>query len=204
MNFFSLHNRLILRILCTGGLLLLLAGCSPLSPEARKKVDPHLDFATVLANPDQYDDRYILAGGAIVAVTDEGDGSLLTLQRWEMSRYGALLYLAEDGEMILVHSPNRLDRQAFSTGRLVNLCGRVAGKQAIPGEEQGATALRLEVEEINLLDTPFRYGLHRNDDPSRYARMPDYVPPTGTPAASHPYDTTSYTYPYSPFTYRLR
>jgi len=204
MVFLALHSRLRRHCLTAGLLVLLLAGCSPLSPEAQKKIDPHLDFAAVLANPGQYADRYILAGGSIVTVTDEGDGSLLNLQRWEMSRYGALLYLAEDGDHILVHSPSKLDKQAFATGRLVTLCGRVVGTQEIPGDEQGATALRLELEEINLMDTPFRYGLHRNDDPSSYTRTPTYVPPTGGIGASHPYDTTSYTYPYSPFTYRLR
>ena len=204
MSYAVLHSRLRHHCLTVGLLILLLAGCSPLSPEARKKIDPHLDFATVLADPDKYTDRYILAGGSIVTVTDESDGSLLNLQRWEMSRYGALLNLAEDGDHILVHSPNRLDKQAFSTGRLVTLCGRVAGRQAIPGDEQGATALRLEVEELNLMDTPFRYGLHRNDDPSSYTRTPTYVPPAGNIGANHPYDTTNYAYPYSPFTYRLR
>ena len=185
-------------------LALLAVGCSPLSPESRGKVDPHLDFATVLASPDQYTDRFILAGGSIVALTDDGDGSLLELQRWEMSRYGVLLYLADDSERILVHSPARLNEKEFTVGRLVTLCGQVTGKQAIPGDQAGATALRLELDEINLLDTPFRYGVHRNDDPSSYTRTPTYVPPKDIPGATHPYDTTSYAYPYSPFTYRVR
>ena len=41
-------------------------------------------------------------------------------------------------------------------------------------------------------------------DPSSYTRTPTYVPPTGNIGANHPYDTTNYAYPYSPFTYRLR
>jgi len=202
-KFFS-GKRLGLIILGSGLLAMLVAGCSPLSPESRAKVDPHLDFATVLANPEQYTDRFILAGGAIIALTDDDDGSLLELQRWEMSRYGVLLHLATDDEHILVHSPARLNKETFTVGRLVTLCGQVAGRQTLPGDQSGVTALRLELEEINLLDTPFRYGLHRNDDPSTYTRTPTYVPPKDVPGTTHPYDTTSYTYPYSPFTYRVR
>jgi hypothetical protein len=180
-----------------------LAGCTSLSPAARAKVDPHLDFASVQADPGRYADRFMLAGGAIAALREDGDGSVLEIRRWEMSKYGMLLAMADDENPFLVYSPSRLDSQAFAVGRLVTLCGRVIGKAALPGDQGGIQVLKLELDEINLLDTPFRYGLHRNDDPSRYTNTPTYVPPKGI-SANHPYDTSSYAYPYSPFTYRVR
>lgn len=195
-----MYGALLVRITLIGGwLVLLFAGCTPLSPEARSKADPHLDFAKVLADPEQYVDRYLLAGGAIIALTDDGDGTLLDIQRWELSPCGVLLNVADDGNHLLVHSPTKLDGEEFAVGRLVTLCGRIIGKELLPENFDGAEALRLDLDEIHLIDTPFRYGLYRNVDPGE----PTYVPPKGL-GANHPYDPSAWAYPYSPFTYRVR
>lgn len=191
-------NTLSMSVVLVGSWLLLI-GCTPVSPQARGKANPHLDFAMVMADTASYIDHYMLAGGSIIALRDDGDGSLLDIQRWEMTRHGAMLHVADDGGHILVYSPSKLDSEEFAAGRLVALCGQVLGKEPVPGSHDGVEALRLKLDEIHLIDTPYRYGLHRNVDPG----VPVYLPPKGL-GPNHPYDPSAWAYPYSPFTYRVR
>ena len=140
-----------------------------------------------------------MLGGSIVNLTNDDQGSQLEILRWELNRWGEPLALAEAGDRFLVRTPRSLDADRYTRGRLVTLGGTVHGTASILVNEQEKNVLLLELLDIHLWDTPFRYGLHQNPDPGD----PESVAQT-QPGPNHPYDPTPWRYPYSPFWYRTR
>jgi len=176
----------------------MLSGCiTPLAPEVKDKLDPGLDFATVQADPQQFQGKSLLLGGSIVNLKNDAQGSLLEILRWDLNRWGEPLALAEAGDRFLVRTPRQLDADLYTRGRPVTLGGTLNGTAIITINEHEESALLFDLLGIHLWDSPFRYGLHPNPDPG----APEYVAPADF-GPNHPYDPTSWAYPYSPFWYR--
>lgn len=179
-------------------ILVLVTGCTaPLAPEVRGKLDPDLEFATIQADPQRFQGKSLMLGGSIVSLKTDDQGSLLEILRWDLNRWGEPLELADAGERFLVRTPQQLDSDRYSRGRLVTLGATLSGTANITSNEREESALLFDLLEIHLWDTPFRYGLHPNPDPG----VPEYVAPKDF-GPNHPYDPTSWAYPYSPFWYR--
>lgn len=178
--------------------LIIVVGCTaPLSPEVRTKLDPDLDFAAVQTEPQRYLGKSLMLGGSIVSLKTADQGSILEVLRWDLDRRGEPLVLSETGDRFLVRTPERLDDELFSRGRLVTLGGTVQGQDTVIINDREESVPLFNLLGIHLWDTPFRYGLHPNPDPG----APEYVAPTN-PGPDHPYDPTPWDYPYSPYWYR--
>lgn len=185
----------ILLALCTA---ILIAGCvAPLAPEVRNKLDPSLDFIEIQADPQRFQGKSLMLGGSIVALKTNDQGSLLEILRWDLNRWGEPLALAEAGDRFLVHTPQQLDSGIYTRGRLVTLGATLNGTSSITINERKESVLLFDLLGIHLWASPFRYGLHPNPDPG----APEYVTPTDI-GPNHPYDPTSWAYPYSPYWYR--
>lgn len=178
----------------------LLAGCTaPLAPEVRQELDPDLDYAMLQAEPQRYLGKSLQLGGSIVNLNTDERGTVLEILRWDLDRRGEPLVLAETGDRFLVRTPERLDDELYSRGRLVTLGGTLVGTVHLEGNHREESVLLFDLLGAHLWDTPFRYGLHPNPDPG----APEYLAPTG-PGPNQPYDPTPWSYPYSPFWYRVR
>ncbi|MDT8441321.1 MAG: Slp family lipoprotein [Desulfuromonadales bacterium] len=178
---------------------LLLAGClSPLSRTAVDRVDRDTTFAMVADNPSAYLDRHLLLGGVVLAVEEEGEGSVLEVMEWRLTPWGEPLSLHEAGRRFLVRSRQQLDSGHYQPGRLVTLTGVVLGSETrLRGEHPHDYPL-FALEEIHLWRGPFRYGIHPHPDP----QFPYYVGPEDG-SRSHPYDPGYSAYPYTPYWYRV-
>jgi outer membrane lipoprotein len=151
----------------------------------------------VSENPMAFLDQHIILGGAVVAIKDEGDGSVLEVMEWQLNRWGEPTYLDDNGRRFLVKSSKALDPAIYEPGTLVTLAGVVLGQETHLLEEHDYSYPVLDLTEIHLWEIPFRFGLFRNIDPA----YPHYVDPGDDPDR-HPYDPGYSTYPYTPYWYR--
>lgn len=187
----------LLSIVCAG---FLAAACtSPFSPDARSRLDASLTYADILKDPVRFTGQSLMLAGALSSLSSDERGSRLEILRWEVNRWGEPTTLAEAGERFVVLTPQPLDSDRFTRGRLVTLVGTVAGKTELAVNLRRETVPSFDLVEIHLWETPFRYGLRDGPDPGQ----PEYIPPRD-PGPDHPYDPTPWDYPYSPYWYRAR
>ena len=179
-------------------MLLFLTACiHPITKEAREQVNPDITFAMISANPGAFLDQHLLVGGVVIEIEDTEEGSILEVMEWRLSRWGEPSYLDDDGRRFLVKTSEALDPMIYEPGTLITLAGVVLGYEArLLGEHEYDYPV-LDMIEIHLWKSPFRYGIHNDPDPSR----PYFVGQDDDPH-SHPYDTGYNPYPYTQYWYR--
>jgi len=177
---------------------LLLTACAhPIAKEKREQVHPEITFAMVSANPSAFLDQHLLVGGVVMATEATKEGSTLEVMEWQLNRWGEPSYLDDSGRRFLVKTTAALDPMIYEPGRLITLAGVVLGYEArLLGEHEYNYPV-LDMTEIHLWQSPFRYGIHNDPDPSR----PYFVGQDDDPH-SHPYDTGYNPYPYTQYWYR--
>ena len=184
----------ILTILSLG----LLTACShPISEESRAHIDPTITFADVSENPTAFIDRHILLGGVVISHESRDNGSLLELMEWHLNRWGEPTYLDDSARRLLVKSATPLDPTYYEPGVLVTLAGVIQGGEVRPLGEHEYTYPMLDLLEIHLWKSPFRYGVHHYDP-----AHPHYVGSEDDDYKRHPYDPDYSGYPYTPYWYR--
>ena len=176
---------------------LALAGCHPLSQDARTGTDRDLTVAALCADPAAFRGRALVLGGALVHHEQVDGTSLLELMPWRVNRLGEPLYPEETDRRLLVRSPVALDPVTYEPGVLVTFAGRVQGEEAKIRQEQEIRYPLLELIEIHAWDSPFRYGIHRHLDPAE----PQYIG-NDDQIDRQPYDPSYSVYPYTPYSYR--
>jgi len=187
------HLKLILIIM----LLLLTACAHPITKETRAQIDPKTTFAMVSENPTAFLGQHLLVGGVVVAVESSEQGSLLEVMQWQLNRWGEPSYLDDTGHRFLVKTPKTLDPMIYEPGVLITLSGVVFGQETQGLGENGFDYPVLNMTEIHLWESPFRYGIHSNPDKS----YPYFVDQNDDPHR-HPYDTRYNPYPYTQYWYR--
>jgi len=176
-------------------LLLIATGCTHvISKESRMKVDPETSFAAVKESPPAHQGKTLLLGGVIVGVDVDSSGSTLEIFRWKLDYWGEPVAVDESAGRFLAYTDRLLDPVIYAPGRLVTLTATVSGEETRPLGEISYSYPVLQIGEIYLWDTPFRYGIHRH--PNIY--VPYYVGPE-TPGRTSPYDPGYFTYPYTPY-----
>jgi outer membrane lipoprotein len=112
-------------------LALAVLGCSactlPISQSSLDLVDRELTFAALRQDPDRYLDRYLLLGGAIVAVRNTSAGSELEVVQLATDRSGRITSTDNSGGRFLVQVATFSD-PAIYQGRLVTVVGKVTGQ----------------------------------------------------------------------------
>jgi outer membrane lipoprotein len=178
--------------------LLLLSACAhPITKETRAQINSKTTLAMVNDNPTAFLGQHLLVGGVVIAVESTEEGSLLEIMEWQLNHFAEPFYLDDAGRRFLVRSAETLDPTIYEPGVLVTLAGIVLGQEArLLGENRFDYPV-LDMTEIHLWESPFRYGIHSNPDPS----YPYFVDQNDDPHR-HPYDTSYNPYPYTQYWYR--
>ncbi len=177
--------------------LLLTACVHPITKEARVQVDPQTTIAMVSENPTAFLNRHLLVGGVIVAIENIAEETVLELMEWRLSRLGEPTYPDDSGRRFLVKASEVLDPALYEPGRLITLAGIVLGHEVrLQGEHEYDYPV-LNMTEIHLWKSPFRYGIHSNPNPS----YPYFVEQDDS-EHRHPYDSGYNLYPYTQYWYR--
>lgn len=186
------------RLAILGLVAVILAACAyPISKETRSTLSPGVTFATVSENPSAFIEQRIMVGGVVIAHQSEDDSSLLEVMEWQLNRFGEPTYLDDSARRFLVRSAEKLDPVLYEPGTMVTLAGTVLGQEERVFEEQKVLYPLLDLVEIHLWRSPFRYGVHHYDP-----AHPHYVGDESDDPDRHPYDPGYSGYPYSPFWYR--
>ena len=99
----------------------------PISQPSLDLVDREISFAALRQDPDRYRGRYLLLGGAIVAVRNTSTGSELEVVQFATDRNGRITSTDNSGGRFLVQVDS-FSEPAVYQGRLVTLVGKVAGQ----------------------------------------------------------------------------
>lgn len=169
-----------------------LSGCTHvISSAARTQADPALLVAELQRAPNAYTGKTLLLGGLIVANLADAEGSALELIPWNLDRFGEPLTYATADKRLVAVTEQCLDPERYAVGRLVTLSATATGRQhpVADGKDSGP---ELQIVEIYLWDTPYRYGLQPHSDPY----LPEYLPTWFQ--RDNPYDPGSAPYPYRP------
>jgi outer membrane lipoprotein len=177
---------------------LILSACThPITKEARAPIDPAITFAMVSENPTAFLDRHLLVGGAVIALESAEEGSLLEIMEWRLNRWGEPAYLEDAGRRLLVRTSAELDPMTYEPGTLVTMTGVVLGHETrLLGEHKFDYPV-FGLTEIHLWESPFRYGIRSNPDPS----YPYYIDQCNG-SRCNPYDSGYNPYPYTQYRYR--
>ncbi len=119
------------------------------------------------------------------------------MMEWQINRWGEPTYLDDSGLRYLVKSREPLDPTLYEPGILVTLAGIVHGQEERTVDNQEYNYPVLDLVEIHLWKSPFRYGIHHYDP-----AHPHYVGSEDDIYDRHPYDPGYSSYPYTPYWYR--
>lgn len=130
---------------------ILLSGCAGVfSDDVLNRVEWDVPFAVLRVEPEQYQGRSFLLGGAIVAVRNGAQGGELEVAQLSTDDNGHIKDNPTSGGRFLARSGDFLDPAIFRRGMLVSLVGPVAGKEVreLSGREYAYPVLA--IREIHL------------------------------------------------------
>ncbi|KAF0221788.1 MAG: outer membrane [Geobacteraceae bacterium] len=134
--------------------LLLLSGCAHvISEEARRLVDPTVNFDRLRDNPDAYIGKYAMLGGMIAGAKNTKEGGQLEVVQLDLESDGIPEDTFRSGGRFLATTPNFLDIMIYKPGRLVTIVGEVKGKKTLPLDEIDYTYPVISIREIHALKT---------------------------------------------------
>jgi outer membrane lipoprotein len=112
-------------------LLILFAGCAPISKDLRAQADRTLSFHQVFQNPDAVKDKIVIWGGEIVETINQKDGTTLivVLQRPLDWLEEPKIQRSEGRFIILVRG--YVDPYVFGRGRRITVAGEILGRKVI-------------------------------------------------------------------------
>ena len=103
----------------------------PISQPSLDLVDRELTFAALRQDPERYLGRYLLLGGAVVAVRNTTAGSELEVVQFPTDHSGRITATDNSGGRFLVQI-DTFSEPAIYQGRLVSLVGKVTGQKRAP------------------------------------------------------------------------
>ncbi|ACM18724.1 outer membrane lipoprotein, Slp family [Geotalea daltonii FRC-32] len=128
-----------------------LSGCAGVfSDETLNRVEWDVPFSVLRVQPEQYEGRQFLLGGAIVAVRNGRHGGELEVAQLSTDDNGHIKDNPTSGGRFLARSGDFLDPAIFRRGMLVSLVGPVTGKEVreLAGRDYAYPVL--EIREIHL------------------------------------------------------
>ncbi|MBI5826915.1 MAG: Slp/YeaY family lipoprotein [Deltaproteobacteria bacterium] len=172
------------RLLAISAALLLVAGCSVISKEARKDVDRDITVDMVQSNPELYRGRKVLWGGVIMSSENLEHSTVIEVLETELNMDDRPADGSSRGRF-LIESPKFLDTDIFKAHARVTVAG---------------TIKRVEVRKIGRMDyaypvvTPMEISL---TPASEYRRRE--TPPPWFYSPYYPYPPYGPYYPYYPY-----
>jgi outer membrane lipoprotein len=108
--------------------LLLLSGCSHIISDASLRlVDRSVTYRMLKEEPDRYQGRYLLLGGAVASVRNAKGESVLEVVQYNLDSDGMPLEPNLEGGRFLARTDRFIDPLIFKNDRLVTLVGSVSG-----------------------------------------------------------------------------
>jgi starvation-inducible outer membrane lipoprotein len=124
-------------------------GCAPaISPNSVRQASPPVNFADLLAHPEQYQDRQVVLGGEVMWVKPWDGGSLIMLNQKPLDSKLRPVEAPVSGGSFAVANDRLLSREVFVPQRKVTVAGVVKGQyQGVP---------LIQAQEIYPWEHPFR------------------------------------------------
>jgi outer membrane lipoprotein len=109
---------------------LFLLGCAPKIPhDVARQVTWQGEFADLQANPENYEDEFVLLGGRIVRTENYRDHSEITVVQHPLDQSNRPLPDRDSGGRFLVRSDTFIDPEVYSPGRFITVAGKVTGSE---------------------------------------------------------------------------
>ncbi|MGE5809539.1 MAG: Slp family lipoprotein [Nitrospirota bacterium] len=122
-----------LLLLITG---LWVSGCAPAFPrEITDRVDRHIAFKELLADPGKFNGSWVMLGGVIVSSRNAKEGTYLEILQKPLESDGRPVDTDATEGRFLVRTEEYLDSAVYHRGRLITIVGEVAGEETMPLDE---------------------------------------------------------------------
>jgi outer membrane lipoprotein len=112
------------------------AGCAPTFPrQITDRVDRHVSFKELQADPGKYKDAWLMLGGVIVSSRNTKEGTYLEILQKPLESDGRPVDTDATEGRFLVQSEEYLDSAVYHRGRVITVVGEVVGQQTMPLDE---------------------------------------------------------------------
>jgi outer membrane lipoprotein len=129
----NMKLRRILSSIIAGGVLMVVAGCSPPFPkEMLVQVDRNIVFADLAKDPEAYAGHLVMLGGMIVTTTNLPEGAEIEVLQKPLDSQGRPLATDETGGRFLVLVARFLDAAVYQRGRSLTVIAESAGAKVKP------------------------------------------------------------------------
>jgi outer membrane lipoprotein len=111
-------------------------GCAPTFPrQITDRVDRHITFKELQADPDKSKGAWLMLGGIIVSSRNAKEGTYLEILQKPLDSDGRPLDTDATEGRFLVQAEEFLDAAVYSSGRMITVVGEVTGRMTMPIDE---------------------------------------------------------------------
>lgn len=112
------------------------AGCAPTFPrQITDRVDRHITFKELKADPEKLKGTWLMLGGVIVSSRNAKEGTYIEIMQKPLESDGRPVDTDETEGRFLVQSEEYLDSAVYHRGRVITVVGEVAGQKTMPLDE---------------------------------------------------------------------
>ena len=112
------------------------AGCAPTFPrQITDRVDRHVSFKELKADPGKLKDTWLMLGGVIVSSRNTKEGTYLEILQKPLESDGRPVDTDETEGRFLVQTEEYLDSAIYHRGKMITVVGEVAGQKTMPLDE---------------------------------------------------------------------
>lgn len=112
------------------------SGCAPVFPrEITDRVDRHIAFKELLAEPGKFKGSWVMLGGVIVSSRNAKEGTYIEILQRPLESDGRPVDTDATEGRFLVRTEEYLDSAVFHRGRLITVVGEVDGETTMPLDE---------------------------------------------------------------------
>jgi outer membrane lipoprotein len=112
------------------------AGCAPTFPrQVTDRVDRHVSFKELKADPGKFKDAWLMLGGVIVSSRNTKEGTYLEILQKPLESDGRPVDTDETEGRFLIQTEEYLDSAIYHRGKMITVVGEVAGQKTMPLDE---------------------------------------------------------------------
>jgi len=136
-----------------------LAGCAPTFPrQITDRVDRHVSFKELKADPEKFKGTSLMLGGIIVSSRNTKEGTYLEILQKPLESNGRPVDTDDTAGRFLVQTEEYLDSAVYYSGKMITVVGEVAGQKTMPLDETTYQYPLLEAKALHLWKPS--YGPH--------------------------------------------
>jgi outer membrane lipoprotein len=112
------------------------AGCAPTFPrQITDRVDRHVSFKELQADPEKFKGLWLMLGGVIVSSRNAKEGTYLEILQKPLEGDGRPVDTDATEGRFVVQTEEYLDSAVYHRGRIITIVGEVAGQKTMPLDE---------------------------------------------------------------------